>query len=257
MDVAARSGAAGATHVRNSLRRAIVTGDLAPGQRIVAEEVATALRVTRNGVRQALHELAAEGLIDRVRGSNARVRVVPVGEAVEILECRLALDGLLAARAAVGATEDERRRLRAAGDRLAAAADRADPVDCFQLGDEVHDLIAGLARQLTAAGIVARLDARVARLRFRVTLRPGRLRDSAREHAAIVQAVAGRHPVAAELAAQAHVRSLIATVVRHHEKESLCRNETRPPTMSPTSAISSCSPPPSTRASSSSRATSA
>ncbi|GAA4660562.1 MULTISPECIES: GntR family transcriptional regulator [Amycolatopsis] len=222
MNLAARSGAAGATHVRNSLRRAIVTGDLVPGQRIVAAEVGTALGATRSCVRQALHELAAEGLIDRVRGSNARVRAVPIGEVVEILECRQVLDGLLAARAAVRATDEEHRRLRAAGNRLAAAAERGEPVECFRLGDELHDLVVGLSRHPTAAGIVSRLDARVARLRFRVSLRPGRLRDSAREHAAIVQAVAGRHPVAAERAAREHVRSLIAAIVGHHEKEPLC-----------------------------------
>ena len=94
------SGAQGRRLAGERLRRAILAGDMAPGQRLVEEELAGLLGVTRASLRAALFDLAADGLAERIPNRGARVRAVTVAEAVAITECRMALEGLCAAKAA-------------------------------------------------------------------------------------------------------------------------------------------------------------
>src|ERR1700676_4287498 len=61
-----RSGAAGRRVAVERLRRAILGGDMAPGQRMVEEELAGMLAVTRASVPAALFALTADGLVERV-----------------------------------------------------------------------------------------------------------------------------------------------------------------------------------------------
>jgi DNA-binding GntR family transcriptional regulator len=99
------------------LRQAILRGEMAPAQRLVENELAEQFDVTRAGVRAALIELESEGLVERIRNRGARVRVVSVEEAVAITECRMVLEGLCAAKAAVAADDEQLDRLSAIGAR--------------------------------------------------------------------------------------------------------------------------------------------
>src|SRR3954469_25246512 len=99
--------AAGRQLALTRLRRAITDGELVPGQRLVESDLVVMLGVNRNGVRQALDALVAEGLVERIPNRGARVRTVSAEEAVAITECRMALEGLIAAKAATAATDDE------------------------------------------------------------------------------------------------------------------------------------------------------
>ena len=78
---------------------------MAPGQRLVEEELAALLGVTRASLRAALFDLTAEGLVERIPNRGARVRAITLEEAVAITECRMALEGLCAAKAAERVSE--------------------------------------------------------------------------------------------------------------------------------------------------------
>src|SRR5919201_5845692 len=92
-----RAGEEARVHAFATLRQAILNGDLAPGQRLVEEELAGTLGVTRQSLRSALFDLAAEGLVERIPNRGARVRPVTLDEAVAITDCRMAPQGLCAA----------------------------------------------------------------------------------------------------------------------------------------------------------------
>jgi DNA-binding GntR family transcriptional regulator len=105
------------------VRRAILRGELVAGQRLIEPDLAEMLGVNRSSVRAALIDLAAEGLVQRMLNTGARVRIVPVAEAIAINECRRVLDGLCAAKAADCAS-DEESRPRSAGRSAAPAITR-------------------------------------------------------------------------------------------------------------------------------------
>jgi DNA-binding GntR family transcriptional regulator len=206
---APREGDSAKQHVIASLRDAIRTGDMVPGQRLVEAELAEMLGVTRASVRAALIDLSADGLVERIPNRGARVRVVSVEEAVAITECRMVLEGLCAAKAAEHATGAEIERLNALGERLTRAAEEGEPLKYSALNRELHSAVHEISGQTVAADLLERLNAQIVRHQFRLSLRPGRTHVSLPEHLAIIEAIAARDPAAAEAAARQHLSSVI------------------------------------------------
>ena len=203
------AGEEGRQHAVTRLRQAIVTGDMAPGQRLVEEELAGAFEVTRASLRQALIDLTADGLVERIPNRGARVRVITREEAVAITECRMVLEGLCAAKAAERVSAEQARRLSRLSDELRAAVSDGEPVRYSELNRQLHRLVIDISGQETAAGLIARLNGQLVRHQFRLSLRPGRPQQSLPEHLAIIAAIVAKDPVRAEEAARDHLRSVI------------------------------------------------
>lgn len=194
------------------LRQAIARGDVAPGQRLVESELVEQFEVTRGSVRAAIDELVAEGLIERIHNRGARVRSVSREQAVEILECRKVLEGLIAAKAAARITPPEADRLRRYAERLTASVQDGELLEYSSLNHEMHVVLREIAGQETAADLIARLNAQIVRHQFQLSLRPGRPQVSLGEHLAIVDAVVAGDPIAAEQAMRDHLDSVIAAL---------------------------------------------
>jgi DNA-binding GntR family transcriptional regulator len=194
------------------LRQAIVTGDMAPGQRLVEEELAATFAVTRASLRQALIDLTADGLVERIPNRGARVRVITRDEAVAITECRMVLEGLCAAKAAENVTERQAKQLNQLSDELKAAVSSGEPVRYSELNRQLHRLVIEISGQEVAAGLIARLNGQLVRHQFRLSLRPGRPQQSLPEHLAIIAAIIAKDPVRAEQAARDHLRSVVAAL---------------------------------------------
>ncbi|MHA5050742.1 GntR family transcriptional regulator [Streptomyces sp. SD15] len=203
------SGAAAKEKALIALRRAILAGDMVPGQRLVEAELAEQFDVTRASLRAALVDLAAEGLVERIRNRGARVRTVSVSEAVEIYECRMVLEGLCAAKAAERVTDTEAEQLLALGEQLRAAVRAGEPLTYSELNRQLHDYVRDIARQDSAAELLTRLNAQIVRHQFRLALQSGRPQVSLGEHLALIEAIAARDPQRAEAAARGHVASVI------------------------------------------------
>ena len=114
--------------VVESVRRAILAGDLVPGQRLVEAELSEAYGASRGAVRAALIDLTHEGLVERIANRGARVRIVSVAEAMQITEVRMAIEGLCGRKAAEAVQAEEIEELRALGERMVAAVDGGDVV---------------------------------------------------------------------------------------------------------------------------------
>lgn len=78
--------------VRDTLRRAILRGTLVGGTRLVQAEIAAELGVSTTPVREALRDLATEGLVDLDAHRGASVHKLELGEVQEIYSLRLLLE---------------------------------------------------------------------------------------------------------------------------------------------------------------------
>lgn len=194
------------------LRRAVRQGDVAPGQRLVEAELVEQFGVTRGSVRAAIDELVAEGLLERIHNRGARVRMVTRQQAIEILECRKVLEGLIAAKAAERVQPADIVRLRGLADQLTAAVRDGEPLKYSSLNHELHAALADIAGQLTAADLIGKLNAQIVRHQFQLSLRAGRPQISLGEHLAVAEAVIAGDPVEAERAMRAHLDSVIAAL---------------------------------------------
>ncbi|WP_217238608.1 GntR family transcriptional regulator [Streptomyces sp. AC555_RSS877] len=191
------------------LRQAIAQGGMAPAQRLVENELAEQFGVTRASIRAALIDLESQGLVERIRNRGSRVRVVTVDEAVAITECRMVLEGLCAAKAAVAASDEQLGELTALGTAMTKAVADGEPVTYSDLNHELHTRIREFSGQQTALELLERLNAQLVRHGFQLALRPGRPQQSLKEHLAMIEAIRARDPQAAETAVRAHLTSVI------------------------------------------------
>lgn len=210
MAVTARgaSDPAGPT-VADAIRRAIADGDFAPNQRLVEAELSEQFEASRATVRNALVQLASEGLVERIQNRGARVRAVSLGEAVEITEVRMALESLCAAKAAERATEDDRAALRDLGAAMKAAVASGDVLGYSELNRRLHARLLAMSGQRTACAVLERLQGQNVRRQFRLAMHPGRPQVSLPQHLAVIDAVCAGRPDAAEAAMRAHLASVI------------------------------------------------
>src|SRR5580700_5004959 len=181
-----QAGEPARTHALAALRQAILSGDVAPGQRLVEEELAAMLGVTRQSLRAALLDLTADGLVERIPNRGARVRVVSTAEAVAITECRMALEALCAVKAAERITDDEAVGLRELGEQLKRAVADGNPLRYSELNRELHRRVGAISAQHVAIGLLDRLHGQLVRHQFQLALRPGRPEVSLAAHLASV-----------------------------------------------------------------------
>lgn len=82
-----------------ALRSAILSGELAPGDRLVETELASKFRVSRTPIREAIRKLQCECLVTSDSNGGSRVATISVIDAIKLFDCRIALE-VLAAREA-------------------------------------------------------------------------------------------------------------------------------------------------------------
>jgi DNA-binding GntR family transcriptional regulator len=191
-----------------TLRDAIVSGEYAPNQRLIEADLSASYGASRASVRTALLELSAEGLVDRLPNRGSRVRAIPLTEAIEILEVRMGLEGLCAAKAATNISDAEIAEFRTLRSEILAAAE-SDLFEYSRLNQLLDRRIREIANHPTAVAILERLRAQGVRHQFRLAFYPGRAAVSAPEHAAIIDAIVAHDAARAEAVTRAHLSSVV------------------------------------------------
>jgi|SoimicmetaTmtLAB_FD_contig_51_1884328_length_1768_multi_2_in_0_out_0_1 DNA-binding GntR family transcriptional regulator len=115
--------------VRESLRRAILRGDLSGGSRLIQGDLATTLNVSTTPVREALRDLATEGLITLDRHRGGIVRELNWDDMEEINLVRKQLDPLTTRLACERLTEDQLDEAERLYERMATEQDLGDWVE--------------------------------------------------------------------------------------------------------------------------------
>lgn len=197
----------------------MLRGDFAPEQRLVEADLSDRFGASRGAVRNALQELAADGLVEMQRNKGARVRAVTLAEAIEITEARMVLEGLVARKAAERCTDEELVGLREIGTAMREAYTRSELLAYSDLNARLHRRIREIARHTTSANVIERLGAQVVRHQFRLSLQPGRPAVSLPQHERIIEAVIARDPDAAEQAMREHLASVVQALKQVAEDE--------------------------------------
>jgi DNA-binding GntR family transcriptional regulator len=198
--------------VLDKLRAAILAGEFVAGQRLVEVDLCERFGCSRFAVRAAIPVLASEGLVDVQRHRGARVRAIPLAEAIEITEVRRLLEGLVAARAAQRVTASQAAELQQVIKEMRAAVSSAELMRYSDANARLHELIRRIGGHETATGIIERLHAQLVRHQFRLALMPGRPAVSLAQHERIVDAIAAGNPGEAEAAMLDHITSVIESL---------------------------------------------
>ena len=93
------------------IRKMIINGEVAPGSKLVESQLAAELGTSRTPIREALHTLEKENLIESIPRVGYVVREITEEEAEEIIEIRIAIETLAAKRASQKISEEELKEL--------------------------------------------------------------------------------------------------------------------------------------------------
>lgn len=194
------------------MRDAIVSGRLQPNQRLVEADLVEALGVGRAAIRTALIRLEHEHLVERERNRGARVSMISLPRAVEILQAREVLEGLTASRAAERITAKDAAALRSDLAAQRKQLDRGDLLAASDANAAFHRRIIAIARHETAERLISSLHAQMVRFQYRTILLPGRSASSFAEHLAIADAIAAGDARAAERTMRRHIANVTAAL---------------------------------------------
>jgi len=200
-------GAGGTTAdaVYRALRHGIVHGDLAPGERLRSDALATELNVSRTPVREALRKLEAEGLVAHV-GSHLVVRAFTEQDLIELFYVREALEGMAARLAAENATPAEIDAIRELLEDMDAVRQRKDVGVFRRLTGEFHQLVCRAAHNDRLLQLSQSLLDHVRQFQTSTLYREGRLAEALNEHRKLLAAIEARDGESAERLAREHRR---------------------------------------------------
>ncbi len=209
----------------DAIRDGILTGRHSPGQRLIAEDLAKELGVSRMPVREALHRLEATGLVAIAPHRGAVVSELSETECVEIYHIRAVLDGLATRLATPHLARVDHTRLAALLEDMEAGVKAENPDRILDVNRAFHVLIWRAARAPRLQELLENLYDASRRFRNISVLIPGRLDQITQEHRLIAEALARGDAAAAERYANAHhedtARRLLASIDgrREHPRE--------------------------------------
>jgi DNA-binding GntR family transcriptional regulator len=201
------------SQVADALRGALVSGELEPGTVYSAPTLAARFGVSATPVREAMLDLAKEGLVDAVRNKGFRVTVVSDRALDELTEIRELLEVPTVTRLAGRLSATDIDALRSLVARIEQTAEAGDLIRYVEADREFHLRLLGLSGNEQLVTIVGELRARARLFGLHRLARQGDLATSAREHAALLDALeAGDAEVLEKLMRQhlGHVRGIWA-----------------------------------------------
>ena len=208
--------------VFNTLRQAILRGELKPGERLMEIRLANQLGVSRTPIREAIRMLELEGLVIMIPRKGAQVAQITEKDLNDVLEVRLGLEEL-ATRFAC-----ERIRSEALGDLYRASRKfesllETDDLQALAKADvEFHDIIYQATDNARLVQLLNNLREQMYRYRIEYLKKKECYPQLLAEHQAIITSIEGHDKQKATEITGQHINNQVDTVVgtlRHRDEE--------------------------------------
>lgn len=201
--------------VFNTLRQAILRGDLAPGERLMEIQLANQLGVSRTPIREAIRKLELEGLVIMIPRRGAEVAKITEKDLRDVLEVRASLEELAIGLACERISNEEIEKLRTALEDFEAALGSDDVTKIAETDVAFHDVIFAATQNARLIQIVNNLREQMYRYRLEYLKDYTAHQRLLEEHQKITEAVAGRDkPLAQKLIVQ-HIYHQELAVIRN------------------------------------------
>ncbi len=203
--------------VCESLREAIRSGVLQPGERLMEIQLAEELGVSRTPVREAVRKLELEGYVIMMPRRGTYVADLSIRDINEVFEIRTSLESLASGLAAERITEEELERLQRLLVSIGTNINNGDMEQIVATDTEFHELLYQASRNQRLVGIISNLREQLTRFRTTSMSFPGRLTATLEEHREIVEAIAQGDVRAARKAAELHMERSEQTLLASME----------------------------------------
>lgn len=189
----------------DALRRAVETGALKPGTRLVEKDLCQQLNVSRTSLREALRQLQAEGLLVELFNRGLAVVEISPEDAANIYRVRGVVEALIVEQFVENASDGAVDELRSQSEVVYEAYRSGDPDRIMTAKREFYSRICAGAGNAVALNILYNLTLLTSTLRRRSVVRKERQKQSIAEIGKIVSAIRKRDKQAARAAAELHV----------------------------------------------------
>jgi DNA-binding GntR family transcriptional regulator len=211
--------------VADHLREEILSARLPPGAELGEVALARSLGISRGPLREALGQLAAEGLVTIVPRRGAVVKRLTRQEFIDAYEVREALESLAIKLAVPRLSVADKAELHRMCEQMERAATAGDPDRFFELNRQFHARVVRASGNSKLEEVHSQLVAQMGRLMKQSVQLRGGIEQSAAEHRAILEAVDAGDPQRAAQLLEDHIevpqrvlRSLAAQEIFEQEE---------------------------------------
>jgi DNA-binding GntR family transcriptional regulator len=192
--------------IADALRAALVAGEMRPGVVYSAPTLAARFGVSATPVREAMLDLAKEGLVTPVRNKGFRVTALSDRDLDEITEVRSLIEVPTVRRIAETVDAGRSAKLRPLAGEILAAAERRDILAYIEADQVFHISLLTLAGNSQLIGVVRDLRHRSRLYGVPSLAERGELIPSAREHLDLLELIGRGDGAGAEALMRHHLR---------------------------------------------------
>lgn len=179
--------------VFNTLRRAILKGELKPGERLMEIALAEKLGVSRTPIREAMRKLELEGLVVMIPRRGAQVANITEKDLNDVLEVRIALEKMAIEKACQLITEEELEELEKTAKKFEKVIDEENVVKLAEADEAFHDVIYKASGNVRLNQVLNNLREQIYRYRVEYLKDEATRNDLIREHEMICNAIRERN----------------------------------------------------------------
>jgi len=198
-----------------ALRTSILSGSLAPGDRLIETQLAQALQVSRTPIREAMRQLQREGLITGDAKEGLRVTCISVTDTLHLYDCRIGLEQISIAGACEHASTERLRMIERyvlEAEKLMQRPDsELSSIQLLDLDYQFHHAIAVSSGNPWLVTLLDQVFDKMTLLRAQTTRQNPKVLEIRVEHRQIYQAITERN---AETAATAMLKHLMTSKIR-------------------------------------------
>lgn len=201
--------------VFNTLRQAILKGELEPGERLMEIQLADRLGVSRTPIREAIRKLELEGLVLMIPRKGAEVAQISEKSLRDVLEVRRSLEELAIELACQRMDDEQITKLEAAQVAFCSAVEQGDTMHIAELDEHYHDIIYSATCNTKLIQLLSNLREQMYRYRLEYIKDSGKHQVLIVEHDRILKAVKSRQIAEAKSAIREHIDNQEITVSRN------------------------------------------
>lgn len=192
--------------VFNTLRDAILSGKLLPGERLMENQLAEKLGVSRTPIREALRMLELENLVALVPRKGAQVLDMSEKDIKNVLEIRGSLEALAVELACDRMKAEQVSALKRLQQEFIAAYESRDYEKTAEADERFHDLIFEATENDKLIQIINNLRTQLYRYRITYLKVPGLIQVTGEQHDEIIRTIENHLRVEGSQAASRHIK---------------------------------------------------
>lgn len=205
--------------VFNTLRQAIITGEFAPGERLMEIALANRLGVSRTPVREAIRKLELEGLVVMIPRKGAEVARITEKDLRDVLEVRSSLEELAAELATERMNDESRKSIELSLKDFEKAILSGDNAAIADSDMEFHDKIFEATGNARLIQIISNLREQIYRYRLEYVKDTEYHAVLLKEHKELVKAMFSGQKTDARQIMKKHIDNQEMTVIRNIKEE--------------------------------------